>query len=662
VDPLKHRDDIDGLRALAVIPVILFHAKVPGFTGGFIGVDVFFVISGYLITRLIWQEMEENRFSLARFYERRIRRIMPALLLVVLATLAAGWFFMMPAEYAGLGLSAAATVLSVSNFFFWDDASYFSVTAELKPLLHSWSLSVEEQFYLLFPLGLVALRRWSPKNVRLWLALAAGISFVTSAAIVVDWPDAAFYAPWFRAWELLLGGLLALSTVRNTMAAPAREALGAAGAGLIVAPVLLYSEALPFPGALALAPCAGTAMIIHAGGVGGSTVNRLLSARLPVAIGLISYSLYLWHWPILVFFKQLMGRELTGAEVAAALALMTAVSALTWRYVEQPFRQSRTISRRAVFSSALAGVLLLAAAGVAINAAQGVPLRLPERVNEILAKAEDRRPYLVPPCLIFEGKGPSSEDIRSGRLCSLGAPEGPITFLFMGDSHAGAMAPGVDAAAKRHNVRGLFLGHASCPPIVGYQRSAEAKHAACKISNAAALDLIQAEKIPLVLMTARWARYVNGTVYGNEGPYFDPRVPIETDDQTAMIAPLLRSTIDAMQLRGARPVLIGDVPEVGYDVGFVMARAALLGEPRDIRPKADAVAARQALSNSVLDAAAAAQGVTLLKPERLFCGPEYCDVERNGELLYRDEDHLSDAGALFVSPLFDDIFAEIAGK
>jgi hypothetical protein len=220
----------------------------------------------------------------------------------------------------------------------------------------------------------------------------------------------------------------------------------------------------------------------------------------------------------------------------------------------------------------------------------------------------------------------------------------------------------VDAAAKRNNVRGLFLGHASCPPLLGYQRSQDAKHAACKLTNAAALDLIQAEKIPLVLMTARWARYVNGTVYGNEGPYFDPRVPIEADDQTATIAPLLQATIEAMQLRGARPVLIADVPEIGYDAGFVTARAALLGEERDIRPKAEAVKTRQALSNAVLEAAARSNGLPLLMPAQLFCGPDYCDVARDGQLLYRDEDHLSDAGALFVSPLFNSILAETAGK
>jgi hypothetical protein len=514
--------------------------------------------------------------------------------------------------------------------------------------------------YVIFPVFFLLVRRLAPDRFRWWIGLAALTSFSISSVSAFLWPDAAFYSPWSRAWELLLGGMLALTAPREPWSAKSRDMLAFIGLALIAIPVFLYSDQLPFPGLLALIPCAGAGMILYAGADGGCLITRLLSTGGLVFIGLISYSLYLWHWPLLVFWRQASGTELGHAQIAAALVLTFALSMISWRYVEQPFRRSSRVSRGKVFAAVMSAGVVIVALGGAISIGQGWAWRLPERVNAILTQGAELGPYSQSPCLIFDGDGPTPDDIRSGKLCEIGVKDGPVSFLLIGDSHAGAMAPGLDAAAKRANLRGLFLGHGSCPPLLGYQRSQDSKHAYCKISNAAAMDLIRSHNIPHVLMTARWARYVNGTVYGNEGPFFDPSHPVETRDQTAMIAPLLDETLSAISAAGATAVLIADVPEIGYDAPFVLARAALQGAELDIRPSAGAVRERQALTAALLRNISAVHGVPVLSPSDLLCDAERCAVTSNGRLLYRDEDHLSIDGAHYISPLFDEYLQKIA--
>lgn len=658
---LKHRRDIDGLRALAVLPVVLFHAGVPGFGGGFVGVDVFFVISGFLITSLIAGEIDRDAFSLAGFYERRVRRIAPALIVVVLATLAAGWFLLIPADYAALGTSAIAAVLSFANFHFWADSDYFSTAAELKPLLHTWSLSVEEQFYVVFPLLLWVLMKKARAQLMWWIGGLALVSLAVSSVLAFTHPEQAFYAPWSRAWELLLGSAVALGRFRVPGAA-AQTATGIVGVAMIAAAVAFFTEATPFPGLAAVLPSLGAALVIHAGRMREGPVQQVLGFPVLVWIGLISYSLYLWHWPVLVYWRIAAGALPGGWVLAGLIAAMIALSALSWAVVEQPFRNRRRMGRRTVFAVALCAAVVSVGAAAGVMAAKGVPARLPDRINAILAAGEDPGHFGAPPCFIFEGGGPSADDIRAGKLCGLGVAEGPVAFLFIGDSHAGAMAPGVDAAAKRQGLHGLFIGQASCPPLLDYQRSADAKYASCKTTNAAAVELVARLKIPHVLMTSRWARYVNGTTFGNDGPFFDPALPIASEDHSAEIAAKLEQTVAAYLAAGAQPVLSADAPEIGYDASYVTAREALQGREADLDPSVAVVMERQRLSLRVLSDVAAAHGLTLLKQSDVLCGPETCKTRDGDVLLYRDEDHLSEAGALLVSALFDPVFAKMAGK
>jgi peptidoglycan/LPS O-acetylase OafA/YrhL len=297
---LQYRADIDGLRAIAVGSVVLFHAGVPGFAGGFVGVDIFFVISGFLITKIIRDSLQEDRFSLADFYDRRIRRIFPALFAVYLVTYVLGLILLMPGDLKALAKSLLSSAAFGANFHFYGNVGYFDAPAITKPLLHTWSLSVEEQFYVLWPLAMIALARFV--KLRYWLPILL-CSLVLSLAYAEweVWRDnasAAFYMPHARAWELITGALLAIALPRLAFGRRLCEAMVALGLVLIAASIALLSEDRDFPGLNAVFPCLGAALIIAAGARGPTAVSRLLSNKPMVFLGLISYSLYLWHWPL----------------------------------------------------------------------------------------------------------------------------------------------------------------------------------------------------------------------------------------------------------------------------------------------------------------------------------------------------------------------------
>lgn len=652
-----YRRDIDGLRALAVVPVVLFHAGVPWIGGGFIGVDVFFVISGFLITSIIAGEMEAGTFSILKFYERRIRRIVPALVVVTAASCILAWLYFMPVELEAFGWSVAAAMLSASNFLFWRSVGYFDAGFEFSPLLHTWSLAVEEQFYVVFPLLLLALKRWQATRLKIILWSLAAVSFVISAWLAASGSSTGFYMLWPRAWELLLGSLVALGAVPAVTNARLRQLLQGLGLLLIVVPVFLYTRETPFPGVAALPPCLGAAFLIHAGGGSPSWPQRLLANPVMAGIGLISYSLYLWHWPLIVFATYATGRELDAAGIAGVIGVSTIASILTWRFVEQPFRRRKVMSANTVYRLAGAGVAACTGFGVTVALASGVPQRLPDKVRIIYDEGRVITRFAESACFIFEEVGVTVDDIREGRTCSLGVGgDLPLSFILWGDSHAAALAPGIDHAAKAANRRGLFIGHGSCPPLIGYQRSERARHVACKLTTAATLELVAAKKIPLVIMTSRWPRYVNGANYGNEGPFFNPLYPIAVDDKSEIIAERLDATLEALTAAGAKAIIMSDVPEVGYDVPYVLARAAWQNRTVDIKPRMDRVQFRQGPSLRLLEAAAKAHGARLIVPLDVLCGAQSCLVEKNGKLLYTDEDHLSVAGALSLSGLFETMF------
>ena len=313
---LHYRPDIDGLRAIAVLSVLAYHLRINMFRGGFVGVDVFFVISGYLISAIILKDIAAGTFSIVSFYERRVRRIFPALIALFVGTTLLAYFFFLPTELIGFAKSLLAALFSVSNFYFWRHSGYFSAPVDTKPLIHTWSLAVEEQFYIFLPIFLFLAHRFFPRRLRTSIVVIALGSFVLSAVGAYRDPTAAFYLPHTRAWELLLGVLISLDVFPAIRGPVLRNVSTICGLGLISAAVFGFSAYTPFPGIAALLPCVGAALIIAAGRSGNSLVGRMLSLKPMVFIGLISYSLYLWHWPIIVF----QGMDSLGVNGALATA------------------------------------------------------------------------------------------------------------------------------------------------------------------------------------------------------------------------------------------------------------------------------------------------------------------------------------------------------
>ena len=576
-----YRPDIDGLRALAILPVLLFHYRVPGFSGGFVGVDVFFVISGYLIAGLIHGEMREGRFSIANFYERRIRRIFPALFTVLIAATAAAWVLLFPSDFERYARSLFATAFFAVNYEFWRELGYFDVSAETKPLLHLWSIAVEEQFYVFFP------------------------------------PI------------LLLAG---------------RRALAVVGA------IFLFSRATPFPGAFALLPCAGAALIIAAE---NSAVNSALSWRPFVLIGLISYSLYLWHWPLFVFARDALDRDLTAWETAALIAASFALAAFSWRVIERPFRERGfRPARWKLFGGALAAMAIAAVCGAAIVQAQGVPQRLPPAVQTILAAEHDEDTRAVT-CF-----GMTGDDVRAGRLCRIGDVSKTPSFILWGDSHAGSIIPAVDAVAKAERRSGLFAATDSCPPLLGVTRPDAWK---CKAFNDAVIVLALKPAIQDVILDARWAKNAEGTSYGDEPPgrillYDDLGRGIDTASTHAVFLRGLTRTVEALHGAKKKVILIGSAPEIGWAVPQVLAKLRLHGDWRPLNLPLETHLARQRAVMQDFALMKITYGVEIVDPTDVLCDASTCRVMQGDAPLYRDEHHLSGTAARLLIPELSKVF------
>lgn len=372
---MQYRPEIDGLRALAVLPVVLFHAGIAGFSGGFVGVDVFFVISGYLICSIILHEQDKGSFTLAGFYERRARRILPALMLICLLSLVAAWFLLLPHELVDFGKSMAAVGGFASNILFWQQSNYFAPTSEFIPLLHTWSLAIEEQFYLFFPVLMILMASWFKRSkVLLFLALAI-VSLLLSEWSSQAYPEANFFLLHTRAWELFAGVLCAFYLYHGFLSPNLLRQLGALlGLALLGVSVFGFDNSIPFPGINALIPVGATVLLITMAQQ-DTLVGKLLGVKPLVAIGLISYSAYLWHQPLFVFARMLVIDEMSVALLLGLSTLSFALAWLSWRWIEQPFRNRQWLSQKTVLYLAGFSLLLLVGIGLSLVYADGVPGR-----------------------------------------------------------------------------------------------------------------------------------------------------------------------------------------------------------------------------------------------------------------------------------------------
>ena len=643
-----YRSEIDGLRAVAVLAVVLFHLGL-GCSGGYVGVDVFFVISGFLITALIWKDLEQGRFTFANFWERRARRIAPALLVVVTATLISGWFLLPPDTFKGLGQAAIAQTLLGANVYAWLDSGYFATVAEKKPLLHTWSLAVEEQFYLVTPSLLWFVFRTkvlrNRASVLFLLAMGCVLSFCMSVYGMLHFKTATFFLLPTRAWELLMGSLVAFIPLADGLRQRPRlrELIALTGLALIIIPIFLYTSATLFPGLAALPPCLGSALVIWVNHRDENQqpelptgVSKVLSLPPLVFIGLISYSLYVWHWPLLVFSKYYAFEPLSMSSQAAILGLSLLLAIVSWKYVETPFRKRQVYdSRKAIFAFTGVGLSLILVCGFLCVKADGFPQRFPPQLEAVFEAKADAKSFEN-----FALINLTADDVRSGNLERIGTVDttSPASILVWGDSHAMAAVPAIDTLLKEEGLVGLAVTHAETAPVLNWYTNTEwgLNDKAIDFSNSI-LSYIEAQKIPTVLLVAYWSHY-------------------QPDHEGSLecIGSALLNTVQHLIDIGTHPYVLLDVPVHPFDVPDMLIRSTVLNQNLELL-YAKPTAENQFDAMDPKTIAAIDQiGVTLIdpKPKFLDADAQHYIVQLDGIPLYMDYHHLTPQGAnLMLLPL-----------
>ena len=633
--PTRYRSDIDGLRAVAVAIVVLYHYGFSVLPGGYVGVDVFFVISGYLITAITRDEFEHRRFSLIAFYERRIRRIVPAFATVLLACGLASFFVFLPEDMRLLAKSTAAATVFGSNILFARIAvDYFDAdNLTLQPLLHTWSLAVEAQFYLVYPLLLLPLRR-RPALMTATLVIVAGASFALGAWGVIHQPSATFYLLPGRAWELLLGGLLALGLAGRPRAALQRSSVRIADLGVtaglaaILVPATCYDAATPFPGVAAVPPCLGAILVIWAGSIEGGVMSGWIGAAPLAALGRLSYSLYLWHWPVLVLARYGQGSIASVPTRLAVLGLALLLSVLSWRYIERPFiARSRLPTRRGI----MAGAALAVAAGLCLG--EGLDLtgrgelplaRLPSDVLDLANGHFDR----------LEGECPvPKQDADPVYPCRFGAGSAIPSVALWGNSYARMWVPALDGAGKRDDAAGMALIFSKCPPLLGLDVPALP---GCATFNRDALAYLKAHPaVKTVVLGADWF------VYGRNVQELD-------------------ATLTALQAIGVGVKVLLAPPQADFSVPRALAIAALRHEPPPPPILQRHAAAAQKDSTDVIAGLRKRFGFGVIDPATVLCDGVRCPLVQDHHPLFYDAGHVTIFAASRSASLFDDVFAAAA--
>ena len=612
-----YRKDIDGLRAIAVTSVIAFHVQWTLFRGGFVGVDVFFVISGYLIGSMIIDEVSAGRFSLVAFYERRVRRILPALAVMMLAVSVAAYVYMLPNELERYANSLLAATFSVSNFYFASNSGYFMPAATTFPLLHTWSLAIEEQFYIFLPLFVLLVHRlW---RGGLWLVLLAAtlLSLALSVRSAFQGPPSDFYMPQLRAWELLLGTLIAWNRLPALSSRLLREGASLLGIVLIIVSATTFTSWTPFPGYMALVPCLGAALIIAAGRSGDSLVARGLSLPPLVFIGRISYSLYLWHWPIFVFIKMsehFPAEQHNTATRLLAVAATLVIASLSWKYIETPFRSGPwRPARRPLFATAAAAVVVLGGIGLSFGLLQGLPNRFSPPALAILAQMQRTNEpvnYFRSGVCFLDRE--DKVDFLTSKGCLQTDPSRP-DYLLIGDSYAAHLWYGLSQRFDKINV--MQATAAGCTPLPERRFTRICN----EVMRFLFSDYLLHHKPDRLVLSAEW---------------------LQAD------LPQLGQVLDWAAAHDIRVILMG--PIMRYDDRLPRLLAFAIEEKNPRLPDEHRLDYR-ALDQS-LRRLAHEKGATYVSLLDLLCKEAVCETLAGPEMpLQFDDGHLTKAGSVFVA-------------
>lgn len=637
---IKYRREIDGLRALAVIPVIFFHAGFEFFSGGYVGVDVFFVISGYLITSILISDLAAGKFSVIGFYDRRARRILPALFCVMLASIPFAWMWLSPADMKDFTQSVVAVSLFSSNFLFWQEIGYFETAAELKPLLHTWSLAVEEQFYVFFPLLLLLLWRFGRTVLIAVLVIIGIVSLALAHWGSTHSPSATFFLLHTRAWELMIGAWIAFyhaSPAHKAVTAvpfSARrlawyQALSMTGLVMIACACLAFDESTPFPSLYALLPTVGTGLVILFAQP-GTWAERILGSRILVGIGLISYSAYLWHQPLFAFARHATLAQPSTSVYLVLIAATFILAYATWRFVENPFRNRQLISRRKIFALASAFSVATISFGVAGNVTTGFfKTRVTAHQQQVLATVAASP--MRNKCHMYEGSY-----IEPENACEYMG--GRIDTAVVGDSHAVEIAYAIAEVLAPYGRGVKHFSASGCPPIYGRPDPA----LPCSQWIHEVVDyIIHNPDIKHVVVSYR----IHSALFGaHEKTY--PELPNKVSDKDrAAVWSSYVGMMNAFKAAGKNVVLVLQAPEISAPVSaLIMQRYGLRADLGGV--ERSWWNARSAYVRSRLRRF---KGVAVVDPADYFCDSTTCYAVRDNHALYFDDDHMSLWGAQIVA-------------
>ena len=640
---------------MAVLAVVLYHFGLPGFGGGFVGVDVFFVISGFLMTQIIAGKLATSRFSLAGFYAGRVRRILPALLALAGLLLVVGYFWLIPSDYKLLGHHAYVALTFTSNILFSHKSGYFERGQREQWLLHTWSLSVESQFYLVYPLFLMGLKRYRHgRFLKHGVSALFILSLLASIAATSMYPNESFYLLPTRMWEFIAGGLsffFPLPRPKN-----GEPYLAWAGLACILGATVFYAGDFAYPGGWAVLPVLGTVLAIKARGQ-----NILLTNRVAQFFGDISYSLYLWHWPVFLGGKY-FGLGFTPPQTAALLALATVLAVGSYRFVETPFRHAakktsqKKPSEARFLTVSLGGCVILASVGLLVYKTEGLPARAEAGVLAADQETNDTTPRQGD-CM--------ADDTGVSPGCVLGAKTVPSAALW-GDSHADMLFNVLNEALNKSKRSAMFYSHSGCPPVADAVYAANSVHFGrhwhfdqCQVFNRDALDkIVSNPHIRDVFLAASWSGYLTGIdkVVFEEGDWADDaNLPLRTRLYTAKMA----QTMCALKAAGKNVYVVEPIPEMPENVPVALARSRLLyHRDAEIGVSTAAYAEKHETVLAAFDIARRQCGVRLLDPKSYLCGKVTCSGIRDGRPLYRDDNHLSVFGSGFLLPLFREALKE----
>jgi peptidoglycan/LPS O-acetylase OafA/YrhL len=654
--------EIDGLRAFAVMAVLLYHFSVPGFGGGFVGVDVFFAISGFLIGEILWRELTTTgTLSLMNFYARRIRRLAPAFCVMAVVTFIVAYIVLLPFEFRDFGKALIASTVYLSNVYFYRQAGYFDNAAEDKILLHTWSLSVEEQFYIFLPVFMILLCRNRTALISILIAIFV-ISLGLCIAITPVSHTATFFLFPFRAWELLGGVLLAIYGYQRGDNWQHSAWLSWLGIAMLAAAVVFVEPGPSFPGIQAVLPVLGTLLILY-NGRQVNYVNRALSTPLVVFIGLISYSLYLWHWPVVTLSRYYRDGAGGTVETIGWMALAFVLAYLSWRFVEQPVRFAVRLRPITLFAATAVSSAILLLGGSALYVRDGLPGRFSPDVRAHIDASGDflqdwSRCY-VPGTGLFQGI----------EICPIG-PDGPPTFVVWGDSHVRAFKEGLALLANERDKSGLLIWRGGCPPLFDIKKQESAatrqQDEDCTTANARIRKAIpQITSLEKLLLIGRWSYYSEGRGTGNDSFNTISLSPVkgtrsDKSDQHAVFDKAVLETVTELSKSIDQIIVLRQVPEIpGYDSRDMARRLAHHRLTADEARRTlftvsmPDLVVRTAASERVFRKLAADGKIVWLQSWDSFCSDQKCAAVRNGRSLYFDNNHVINTTALNLRHLFD---------